>query len=107
MHTATESSHSYDFYDSDQARRARKKLGEAAAYKVVNNIYLEAWPQIESATAKLKAEGGREMVSDSMFYEAFKYACDDIADASIHELSPEDIANQARRALQIGLVDRI
>jgi archaellum biogenesis ATPase FlaH len=53
--------------------------------------------------AKLKADGVRAMVSDSMLYEAIKYACDDIADANIHEWSPEDIANQARRALQVGL----
>jgi hypothetical protein len=103
MYDATESSLGYDFYDSGQARRARKKLGEAAAYKIVDDVYREVGPQIESMMAKLKADGVRAMVSDSMLYEAIKYACDDIADANIHELSPEDIANQARRALQVGL----
>ena len=47
MYDATESSLSYDFYDSAKARRARKKLGEAEAYKIVENIYREVLPQIE------------------------------------------------------------
>jgi len=98
MQDATESSHSYDFYDSGDARRARKKLGEKEAYKIVDSVRLEVWPQIEAALSKL---GG--IARSNADYDAFKYACDDIADVNIHELSPEDIANQARRALQVGL----
>jgi hypothetical protein len=94
----TGSSQSYDFSDSAQACRSRKKLGEKEAYKIVDSVRLEVWQQIESALSKL---GG--IARSNAEYDAFKYACDDIADANIHESSPEDIANQARRALQLGL----
>jgi AAA domain len=102
MYDATESSPSDDFYDSAQTRRARKKLGEKEAYKIVQSVYLEVWPQIEAAMANLTPKVGA-LVMDSMLHDAFTFACDDIADVNIHELSPEDIVNQARRALQVGL----
>jgi archaellum biogenesis ATPase FlaH len=98
MHDATESSPGDDFYDSAQTRRARKKLGEKEAYKIVASVYQEVYPQIESALSKLRA-----IPRSNAEYDAMTYACDDIADVNIHELSPEDIANQARRALQVGL----
>src|ERR1700722_19379568 len=100
MHETTESSSSYDFNDSGQTRRARKKLGEKEAHKIVDNVLLEVWPQIESALSKLTEQVG-VLVSDSAFHDALTYARDDIADANIHEMSPEDIVNQARRALQV------
>jgi RecA-family ATPase len=53
--------------------------------------------------AKLKAEGVGAIACSNAFGDAFDYARDNIADVNIHELSPEDIANQARRALQVGL----
>ena len=98
MHTDIESSPSYDFYDSGKTRRARKKLGEKEAYKIVQSVYQEVYPQTELALSKL-----RGFARCNAEHDAFTYACDDIADVDIHELSPEDIANQARRALQIGL----
>jgi archaellum biogenesis ATPase FlaH len=107
MSDDAESSVSNEYFDSGQARRTRKTLGEAAAHKIVNSVYLEVLPQLESVVAKLKAEGVREMMSDSMLYDAFKYACDDIADVNIHDVSSQDIADQARRALQVGLARAI
>jgi RecA-family ATPase len=103
MHSATEPSLGCDFFDSAQARRSRKKLSEAEAHKIVESVYREVLPQIELAMAKLKAEGLGAIARANAFGDAFQYACDDITDAKIHELPPEDIANQARRALQVGL----
>jgi RecA-family ATPase len=103
MSDGTESSVSTDYFDSGQSRRARKKLSEAEAYKIVESVYREVLPQIESTDAKLKAEGLGAIARDNAFGDAFQYACDDITDAKIHELSPDDIADAARRALQVGL----
>jgi excisionase family DNA binding protein len=71
MQNATESSHSYDFYDSAQTRRSRKKLGEAESHKIVENVYREVLPQIESAMAKLKAEGVGPIACSNAFGDAF------------------------------------
>jgi hypothetical protein len=54
MHNAKESSLGYDFYDSGQTRRARKKLGEKEARKIVESVYPEVLQKIEPALSNLR-----------------------------------------------------
>ena len=100
MQEATESSPSYEFFDNPSARRS-KKLGEAEACRVVEEICRESGPQIDLAIVAAAEKLG-SFQSINALDDAMTYAQNDIVDINPRKVSPEDIKKMARRALQVG-----
>jgi hypothetical protein len=99
MREATESSLGYKSFDNPSPRS--KKLGEAEAHRVVEDVCREVLPQIELALEASSREIG-SFHSTNALYDATKFAQDELADLNPHKVSPEDLKKRARRALQIG-----